>query len=519
MNQSSLIEYTLLTVVLLTEVIFWWMTRKDIIQLRQLFPAGGFQLRTASIDTTGKEIDLEADLGEMEVLSVQVIARKKAWSAGFLDITNASNAYLRNNKGSVIDFENIKQIAESVDEAMERNASANLAVPLYIGLMGTMASIVIGLFSLSMPIDDEGLGNLLGAVKIAMIGSVIGLFLTTINTSGAMRRASAERDKNKATYLNFIRAFLMPSVSKDISESLKALEVQLSRFNRDFAGHLSLLDKTLDGVEVSAVAHKGMLDKLDELGFENIVQANMMTFERLEQSAQWLNNLYGYAQSLSANLEKADQHVIGVNQVFQTVSEANGRIEETLGNLGSWVGDSREMVAFLKQRYAFLEETDQATDDILKWQRDAVNAQAVKLDAALEEHSKRGGQNIEHFSESLKGLQDNMKEHISDNMEALKKQTGDFKAFLDKYGDQQKERMDEVATAVMKAAKGTNTNEQLGNLEDTISKISEMISQAPTIPSEKPIEMRTIKPKRHNSNPIAWLGRLVRRTKPKRTHE
>jgi len=98
-------------------------------------------------------------------------------------ILHSVNTYLLRNKGAVSDFNLIKDVVDRNTDAVDEEINNLLPIPLYLGLVGTMMGIVIGLFlmpSISDENFDKAIDTLIGGVKIAMIASFVGLLLTII---------------------------------------------------------------------------------------------------------------------------------------------------------------------------------------------------------------------------------------------------------------------------------------------------------------------------------------------------
>ena len=122
----------------------------------------------------------------------------------FYQIKDSINDYLGNSQGSVIDYNILKDSVDRNCESVEDEINAQMPVPLYCGLAGTMAGVIVGLFSLlfedsisnlmvsggksvqaaSVAMDGaaNGINDLLAGVAMAMIASILGIILTTTNS-------------------------------------------------------------------------------------------------------------------------------------------------------------------------------------------------------------------------------------------------------------------------------------------------------------------------------------------------
>ena len=113
----------------------------------------------------------------------------------FYSIKESINKYLANNSGSVIDFTLLKDAVDRHCDSVEHDINTLTPTPLYCGLAGTMAGVIIGLSSLitTGSITDllssgsgdfgsaaGGVNDLLSGVAWAMLASIMGILLTTI---------------------------------------------------------------------------------------------------------------------------------------------------------------------------------------------------------------------------------------------------------------------------------------------------------------------------------------------------
>lgn len=62
------------------------------------------------------------------------------------EIVKTINNYLKKNKGGAADFHLIKDIVERHTDAIDEEINHKLPVPIYLGLMGTVIGIIVGLF-------------------------------------------------------------------------------------------------------------------------------------------------------------------------------------------------------------------------------------------------------------------------------------------------------------------------------------------------------------------------------------
>lgn len=118
----------------------------------------------------------------------------------FESISVSINKYLNNSVGSVIDYNLLKDAVDRHCETVEDDISTQTPVPLYCGLAGTMLGVIIGLGSLLFTHSitslmtnvssqqsafysaADGISDLLTGVAWAMVASIFGIGLTTVNS-------------------------------------------------------------------------------------------------------------------------------------------------------------------------------------------------------------------------------------------------------------------------------------------------------------------------------------------------
>lgn len=69
-------------------------------------------------------------------------------SPQFVQITQDTNDYLQANKGAAAAFDTLRDISEREADLLDGKIQAQISTPLYLGLLGTFAGAIIGLFSL-----------------------------------------------------------------------------------------------------------------------------------------------------------------------------------------------------------------------------------------------------------------------------------------------------------------------------------------------------------------------------------
>jgi uncharacterized membrane-anchored protein YhcB (DUF1043 family) len=268
-------------------------------------------------------------------------------------IIDSINNYLEKNKGAVSDYHLMKDIVERNTNTAEEEIQTQVPVPIFLGLMGTMVGIIMGvlilifsggldaLFNLNGTNDTnsglEGVKALLGGVGVAMITGIVGILFNTISTRN-FRNAKIEVEKNKNTFLSWMQAELLPNLSNNTSSALVNMTRQLSDFNQAFADNTQEFQNTLDKINTSYTLQAGMIDKINRLNINEIATANVVVYEKLKNCTDeigklgiYLTGINQYQANTTDTIEKM-QHFFSSGIVH--IDSINGKVREALEGFG-----------------------------------------------------------------------------------------------------------------------------------------------------------------------------------------
>lgn len=294
------------------------------------------------------------------------------------EILQSINNYLSNNKGNISDFHLMKDIVDRNCDAVEEEINAQIPVPLYLGLMGTMIGILVGIgylwisgdlnallnstpnLALSLSDSSEmlqgpttssganGVEALLGGVALAMISSIWGILLTTF---GSMRTKSAKArvERNKHIFLSWIQANLLPTLSNDTAQSIERMSNNLVEFNKTFSSNTKDLEKTLRQVNEATVLQKQLLEEVSKLNDKKLVVKNVELYTALQKSTgevqrlcEFLNNSAEYLQAvknLNEELDKGDKRAQAIENMLAFFEKETSQIEQRKLALSKAVGE------------------------------------------------------------------------------------------------------------------------------------------------------------------------------------
>ena len=260
----------------------------------------------------------------------------------FESIKDSINKYLENNSGSVIDFSLLKDAVDRHCDSVENDINTLTPTPLYCGLAGTMAGVIVGLSSLitTGSITDllssgsgnfgtaaEGVNDLLSGVAWAMLASIMGIMLTTI-ASLLFKRYKLQGESGKNTFLAWLQAKLLPELPSDTSDALNRLVKNLNKFNNTFAENTSSLRGALREVNESYRIQGDVIKAVHDMDVMKMAKANVRVLEelkectdKLEQFNKYLDDIHGYTDAIHTFTTQFEQeanrlHVLEEIQQF-----------------------------------------------------------------------------------------------------------------------------------------------------------------------------------------------------------
>ncbi|WP_242927189.1 hypothetical protein [Pontibacter vulgaris] len=349
-------------------------------------------------------------------------------SETFGSIIRNTNEYLKRNKGAAADFEILKDVSERYAEAMDNEVQSTIATPLYVGLLGTFSGVIIGLSSLIWSgvgtdetgaatgafITDQNIPSFLFGVLIAMSGSFLGLLLTLLGNN-ALKNARSTRDRNKNGYYTFLQTHLLPKLNSDMAASLGNLKSVLDSFNKDFLDKVLGFRPIVDSLSENIRIQKEFIQKLDEIGFTQMANANLQVFDKLKESEQLFQNFMNYQVALNESVRKGGELTHNIEQVLSRLVGLQEGLDKVPGYLQKHDESIQKQVDFFGRH-------EQDLDNIAARVEQYFDKAALKLTDLMEarlQHQERDAQNAyEKWQEHFRRLnEDNIYQRILDYMQ------------------------------------------------------------------------------------------------------
>lgn len=287
------------------------------------------------------------------------------------------NNYLIRNRGAASDFNLLKDIVERNTNAVEEDINISIGIPLYLGLMGTMIGIVIGLFNmpdLGAILDtkskdvllNDGIALLIGGVKIAMIASFTGLMLTIINSGWVFKGSRSLSEARKNHLYTFIQIELLPIINQGVASTLESLQRNLIRFKDDFTIQLSGLSKIVGRMEgifdksnEALEKQKYILDTIDKSKISEMTKYNVQVLQQLDISVLKFEKFNSYMTNVNLFVENS-QHII--NRTNELLARTDN-FKVIANSLDNKLNQSQQLLEFLSTHFKKLEEHKEFTSN------------------------------------------------------------------------------------------------------------------------------------------------------------
>lgn len=334
--------------------------------------------------------------------------RNKIWYV----IIKSINKYLSNNKGSVTDFHLIKDIVDRNCDAQEEEIHTQIPVPLYLGLVGTMAGILIGVAFLVFSGDlnnlltsetdssADGVEALLGGVALAMISSIIGIVLTTAGTL-RVKNEKITVEERKNDFLSWMQAELLPELSNDTASALQKMTQNLSDFNRTFSENNAQFTASIAKIADTSDKQAELITLISQLQDKRITVKNLELLKVLEH---WIVNLAyikDYNDILLANSVK----------IIECFQEEKKQLEQRKTLLAEAINKSDANSQFALEEFnknfnSTLQKTQESIESRISEIDVVLNTQQETLKTAFE---KQNGALLQSIDEQQKLLQEKLK--------------------------------------------------------------------------------------------------------------
>lgn len=369
-------------------------------------------------------------------------------SALFKNILETLNKYLGENSDQISDYHLMKDVIDRNREVSESEIETIIPFTQYIGLVGTMLGIFVGVYQLvfgdgldnlmsgsTTALANSGVSELLGGVALAVLTSAIGLGLTML-ASFSFKNAKKAVETNENLFLSWIQAEILPNLSTDMTSTLIKMTNNLRSFNETFSVNADKLDRTLAKVNDSYIGQAQLLEAIKDTNITQIVKANIDVYEKLKNCTEEIGMLgdslkvsrkyLQLVQDLTIKLDNADERAktwermgkffeAEVKQIESrkaAISEAVGTVDEKLqSSLVHLSQSSQKNVDTLAEKIIIQNDK---LDKALSMQEQVLNSRLNSMAESLDQRDKRMNDLMVSVEIMMKELPEDLKKYTKE---------------------------------------------------------------------------------------------------------
>lgn len=398
-------------------------TKNKITSYNSIFPSYDSDYRIKNVLVkVSEEPDYESEADYL-------ISDEEGVEVSQLDVTSSSpvmgqiitalNNYLSKNKGAASDFHLMKDVVERYCDAEEEEITTQQPIPLYLGLMGTMVGIIVGIGAIAISGGLAGgslmshISELMTCVAIAMAASFTGVLCTTLiawKSKDAVSKVQA--DKNR--FYSWIQTELLPVLSGDAVNAIYLLQQNLMSFNQTFKANVAGLDTALSKIGDASKEQVELIELIRDIDIRQVAQANIKVLKELKDCTsemttfnQYLHNVSGYLNAVNALNTNINEHlnrtaaiermgaffeseIAQVSEREQYINQVVANVDDTLKRTFEALSDNvRTGVAELRvkaaEEYAELTTSWEAQQNAFK---ESLAAQQIAMQELLQQRER-----------------------------------------------------------------------------------------------------------------------------------
>lgn len=329
-----------------------------------------------------------------------------------IKIVDTINSYLLRNKGAVSDFNLIKDIVERNCDAVDEEINQQLPVPIYLGLMGTILGIILGLWSINFDPQNfmESVTDLIGSVKLAMGCSFMGLLLTTILSAWFYRGAKARLEAQKNELYTFIQIELLPQLSQDANSTILTMQAHLEKFNEGFSENVAGFDGIMTRILQVFDSQVQLNEQLKDMDISQVASLNKNTLAELRKSITEFEKFNQYLNLMNSFVQKTAKVTDTVNEQLRRTDDIKGIVSSMEENIENNRLVMEKLQIFLQKVEAHnaLVTATASLDDTLTDAIDQLKKHVQEEIDAIQSHTSQAAQDLEQLMKNERGHLDKL---------------------------------------------------------------------------------------------------------------
>lgn len=215
----------------------------------------------------------------------------------------------------------------------------------------------------------DDIGRFLLGIMLAMCGSLTGLGLTLLGNL-FLKDARTQRNERKKDYYNFLRVRLLPKLNTDMQAGMSSLRSVLDSFHgsffskiqTEFFAKIAQFTPLVGKMTENIAMQRDFLMRIESIGINQMANATIRVFNRVEESAGHFDKFLGYQQALNDSIEKGVLATQSITAMLGRLTALEEAIRSVPGYLAThdesirrWDTTLREWVEFFTQHRAMMD--------------------------------------------------------------------------------------------------------------------------------------------------------------------
>ena len=283
----------------------------------------------------------------------------------FVKIVESINYYLLKNRGAT-DYAILKDITDRNCDSLEDEIDSTTAVPIYIGLCGTVLGIVFGVAILAFGggLDQllsadtlngakdslqnagqeaikgaQGIKELMQGVAVAMGTTFFGVLLTIFG-SVSHKESQKINEQRKNEFLSWMQGELLPQMNTNMVSTLDMLQRNLNQFNKDFSDNSKNLKEIFGNINTTYDNQAEVLRLIKKLDINGMADANVRVLRELQGCTSQISLLQSF-------LDESNQYLSEVQKMNQELTDYQDRTK-LIENMGEFFQNEIEQIGLRK---------------------------------------------------------------------------------------------------------------------------------------------------------------------------
>lgn len=371
----------------------------------------------------------------LDTVEIYLLEQQYESSEHFQKLINDINIYLVRNHNSIAEFNIINSLIERKLNELREKAYSYIYAPLYLGLIGTIACIVVSFIygKLVQFLVEDNVQRFLQEVGYTMFTSGLGLVFTTILAYMLLPKAIHTQEENKNDLVSLIQIEIMPVINESMTNTFTKLQRSLLEFNSEFHQNTKrffdvasknadyfqkssdninkVVDKTYSTIEKQAE----LINTINNTKISDITQANVIIMSKLTLALEKFDRFTAYIDNLNDMLKTTSRIV----EVLDKTLVSTGRIHEIADYLDKRIAAVEGIIEFINRQLKEIEELSNSHKTMMRASNEAFTEFINNLQTEYKETYIKVIRTIQEISSKYQEDVSNTKQEMVETLNKL----------------------------------------------------------------------------------------------------